>query len=113
MAANALANIAAATAAGYTLERTTLPNGNNVTRLSKKTSGIPGKEGAFLQWQGEAASSGAADTAALTNLNRWRDDRYGVDSAQASLSPQQTAQTFGSHGPGNTPTHASMVKDRD
>ena len=113
MAANALANIAAATAAGYTLERTTLASGRNVTRLSKRTSGMPGKEGSLVSFDGEGATSGAADTAALANLNNWRNDRYGVDSAQASLSPQPSAATFGSHGPGTAPTHASTVKDRD
>lgn len=113
MAANALANIAAATAAGYTLERTTLASGRNVTRLSKRTSGMPGKEGSLVSFDGEGATSGAADTAALANLNNWRNLRYGVDSAQASLSPQENAATFGSHGPGTSPTHASTTKDRD
>lgn len=113
MAANAFANIAAATAAGYTLERTTLASGRNVTRLSKRTSGMPGKEGSLVTFDGEASTSGAADTAALANLNAWRNNRYGVDSAQASLSPQQTAATFGSQGPGTSPTHASTTKDRD
>lgn len=117
MAANALANIAAATAAGYVLERYSAQNVFGVTvfttRLSKKASGIEGKEGALMQWQGESlASSAAADTVALTNLNRWRDNRYGPDSAQASVSPTPTAATSPTTQ-GVTPTLRSLNKDKD
>jgi hypothetical protein len=113
MAANALANIAAATAAGYVLERYTLPSGASVTKLSRKTGGVEGKEGQFVQFAGESAvSSAAADTAALTNLNRWRDNRYGPDSAQASLSPTPTAATSPTTQ-GVTPTHRALTKDKD
>jgi hypothetical protein len=113
MAAIALANIAAATAAGYTLERFTLPSGAFVTRLAKKATGIQGQSGAFVQWQGESSvSSAAADTAALTNCNRWRDNRYGPDSASASVSPTPDSATSPSTQ-GVVPTHRSMTKDRD
>lgn len=112
MAAIALANIAAATAAGYTLERFTLPSGASVTRLAKKLTGIQGQEGRFEQWQGESSvSSAAADTAALTNLNRFRDNRYGPDSAGNSVSPTPDSATSPSTQ-GVVPTNRVMTKDQ-
>ena|SRR5690348_14863349 len=112
MAANTLASIAAATAAGYVLERTTLLNGNNVTRLRKHFSGQDGVAGGPLLFTGEGTSSGAADTAALANLNFWRDQRYGKDSAAASLSPTPAAAAS-PNTQGVAPTHRSTTKDRD
>ena len=112
MAANTLANIAAATAAGYSLERTTRVDGRNVTRLKKNVSGLPGQSGSLLVFEGEGASSGAADTASLANLNKWRDNRYGSDSAAVSTSSIPAAATSPSTQ-GVTPTHANLTKDRD
>jgi hypothetical protein len=111
MASNALASIAAATAAGYVLERVTGSDGKNRTRLKKQVSGQPGVGGSSLTWEGEAASSGAADTAALANLNSWRSNRYGADSAQASLSTVPDASATPSSQT-SAPTHQSLTKDR-
>jgi hypothetical protein len=113
MAAIALANIAAATAAGYILERWREPDGTYCTKLSFKTSGLNGREGAFMEWQGrDKSASATADAAALANLNAWRNTRYGVDSGSVSTDPTPTAATSPSTQ-GVTPTHRSMTKDRD
>lgn len=111
MAAIALANIAAATAAGYKLERTVLTNGNTLVKLSKAVSGQEGVKGQYVEFCGEALVQGTADTAALTNLNRWRDNRYGPDSAGNSTSMTQNAAVAGAQGPGTVPTHRTMTKD--
>lgn len=110
MAANAFANIAAATAAGYKLERTVLLNGNTLVKLSKAVSGIQGQSGRYVEFCGENAVQATADTAALTNLNRWRDNRYGPDSAASSVSPTPDSATSPSTQ-GTTPTHRTMTKD--
>lgn len=111
MAANALANIAAATAAGYKLERTVLTNGNTLVKLSQHVTGIEGQAGRYVEFCGENAVQGTADTAALTNLNRWRDNRYGPDSASASSSPTPNNATSPSTQ-GIAPTLRTMTKDK-
>ena len=111
MAANTLASIAAATAAGYKLERTLLPGGQNITKLSKAITGTEGQSGRYVEFAGDSSvSAGAADTAALANLNKWRDNRYGPDSAAASLSPLPNAAASPSTQ-GVAPTHRTMTKD--
>ena len=117
MAANTLASIAAATAAGYKLERTVQPAsiaqplGSNITKLGKQVTGVQGQGGRYVEFAGESTvSSAAADTAALANLNKWRDNRYGSDSATASVSQVQDAATSPSTQ-GVVPTHRSMTKD--
>lgn len=119
MAANTLANIAAATAAGYGLERFTRQGGTptavttvNVTRLKKHIVGLPGQSGGERVFEGEGSTSGAADTAALANANKWRDNRYGSDSAAVSKSSVPDAATSPSTQ-GVTPTHRTLTKDRD
>jgi hypothetical protein len=111
MAANTLASIAAATAAGYSLERTTRIDGKNVTRLKKNVSGLPGQSGSLLVFEGEGTTSGNADTASLANLNEWRNNRYGRDSAAASASSYPNAAASPSSQT-SAPTHTSLTKDR-
>lgn len=111
MAANALANIAAATAAGYKLERTVLTNGNTLVKLGQQVTGIEGESGRYVEFCGEASVQATADTAALTNLNRWRDNRYGVDSAAVSTSPTPNGAASPSTQ-GVAPTLRAMTKDK-
>jgi hypothetical protein len=119
MAANTLANIAAAIAAGYVLEWFTRQGGTptaattvNVTRLKKQSSGLPGQSGGQIVFEGEGATSGAADTSSLANLNKWRDNRYGSDSAAVSASSIPDAAASPTTQ-GVAPTHRALTKDRD
>jgi hypothetical protein len=77
-----LATPLAATTAGYAqIQINRGAGGKNlqfVTIFEKWMTGEPGKKGFNLRAVGEsAASAGAADTAALANLNVQRDKRYG------------------------------------
>lgn len=90
MADNAFANIAAATAAGYSetvLDRgASFPNASvrfEVT-LEKRVVGEPGRNGTMLRSMGQGANQAAAETQALAGLNFQRKHRYGQDSTAVS-----------------------------
>jgi len=108
MAANTLASIAAATAAGYKLERTTLVNASFKALLGKWVTGIEGQAGRYVEFVGESTVTATADANALANLNKWRDNRYGADSTAVSLS---SAPNAGLNLGSTAPTHRSMTKD--
>lgn len=113
MAAIAFANIAAATAAGWVLERWREQDGTFCTKLSIKLAGLNGREGANMEFQGrDKSASATADTQALANLNNWRNQRYGADSGSVAKDPTPTAATSPSTQ-GVVPTHRSMTADRD
>ena len=113
MAANTLASIAAATAAGWKLERYVLPAGQFVTKLGRKLTGIEGQVGRYAEFPGESAvSSAAADTASLANLNAFRNNRYGIDSAAVSTSQTPVAATS-PNTQGVVPTHGALTKDKN
>jgi len=91
MAANTLANVAAAVAAGYT--EVTLDRGASfadATRrwevvFEKRLVGEPGRANQTpLRAYGWGANQAAAETVALAALNFQRDHRYGKDSAAVS-----------------------------
>jgi hypothetical protein len=112
MASNNLASIAAATAAGWKLERYTRPNGTFVTSLKLPIVGQPGNNGREQVTDGESVtSSAAADTVALANCNAWRANRYGSDSAGQNVSTVQNPAASPSTQ-GVTPVHATLTKDK-
>lgn len=112
MAANALASVAAATAAGWKLERVTLVSGSFLARFSRPVAGIQGQAGRDVRFAGEAAVSATADANALANLNNWRNNRYGVDSAAVSTSQTPDSATSPTTQ-GVVPVLRALVKDRD
>lgn len=109
MASNNFANVAAATSAGWTVERFVRTSGENVTRLKLNIAGLPGESGQEIECAGQGASSGAADTVALANCNQWRAQRYGSDSAGVNLSPiPEPGLALGS----SPRTHTALTKDK-
>lgn len=102
MAANTLANIAAATAAGYT--ETVLDRGASApaaTRfevvLEKHLVGEPGRTGVRTRAYGQGANQGAAETVALAALNFQRDHRYGKDNGAVSKGGDGGTLTLDTH----------------
>jgi hypothetical protein len=87
-----LANIAAATAAGYK-EVVGTRGGITYVTLEKTLSGPSGGDVFMLRAHGEGANQGAAETAALASLNAQRADRYARDSA-IPKSPTQVAAVY-------------------
>jgi hypothetical protein len=96
MASTTLASVAAATAAGYVLQRVDLgvlvatsPTAQTKNRF--RTTFIKrglGNNNNTLRADGESsASSGAADTAALAALNAQRQARYGFDTTALNINP--------------------------
>ena len=91
MASNDLANIAAATAAKYSLVQVDRGTGATAverfqTVLEKTVGGVVGDPVVIIRATGFGSTQNNADTAALANLNYQRDNRYGFDSAAASAS---------------------------
>lgn len=94
MAANTLANIAAATAAGY--KEITLDRGASfapATRrwlviLEKQVVGEPGSTGGLVRQYAEGPDQATAEATVLASLNFFRDHRYGKDSTAASKGSQ-------------------------
>jgi hypothetical protein len=82
------ASIAAATAAGYAIERGQNQTGF-YTNLVKSARGVTGESGETQEMGGhgnDASSQAAADTQALASLNAERSERYGnLEPAAPSL----------------------------
>lgn len=98
MASNAFANAAAAVSAGYTKVNTDRgvapigvgnagvypPSERFQTIFSKPLSGATGEPGVQPEFIGFGVDQNTAEINALANLNAWRANRYGADSAAAS-----------------------------
>jgi hypothetical protein len=98
MASNALANAAAAVSAGYIKTNTdrgvaspgaggapTFPASERYqTIFSKILAGASGEPGIECRCIGLGDTQNNAEINALANLNSWRANRYGADSASAS-----------------------------
>lgn len=111
MASIAFANIAAAQAAGYVeivLDRGAqvqqpgniqAPQPRFQVKLEGQVVGQPGASGSRVEFIGEGATQVAAEAVALSNLNGWRANRYGSDSAGANSGtpgvPPATPSTAG------------------
>jgi hypothetical protein len=88
MATTVLADNAAAVAAGWVRTQWTNPGAGTFTsRYSKYLQGDLGTAGHTVELDGSSPLGGTqaqADTAALTALNAWRANRYGVDTTAQS-----------------------------
>ena len=95
MASNAFANAAAAVAAGYIKtnsdrDRGVPGSGSQAaserfqTIFSLPLSGASGEHGVECRCIGFGVDQATAEVNALANLNSWRANRYGADSAAAS-----------------------------
>src|SRR5690349_12387704 len=81
-----LANIGAATAAGYREVVSTRPDGSFVVMLERYLGGDAGQSGAPWRAYGQGSSQAAAETQALASLNSQRRHRYaGTGSHGGSL----------------------------
>lgn len=124
MASIAFANIAAAQAAGYVeivLDRGAqvqqpgniqAPQPRFQVKLEGQLVGQPGTSGSRVEFIGEGASQVAAEAVALANLNGFRANRYGSDSAGVSVGtltvPPATPSTQGI-----IPTPVTLTKDKN
>jgi hypothetical protein len=123
MASNALANISAATTAGYVeivLDRgvlTQAPGSQQAplprfqVKLEGQVVGQPGASGSRVEFIGEGATQAASETVALANLNAWRANRYGSDSAGVNTGTLGVAPATPSTQ-GQPVTLVSLTKDK-
>lgn len=112
MASNNLASIAAATAAGWKLNRPVAQGGKFVTELMLNAQGQPGNSGQEIKQVGESnVSQAAADTVALNAINAWRSNRYGSDSAGVNVGTVSTGAATPS-SQGLPVTLQSLTKDK-
>jgi hypothetical protein len=107
MASNALANAAAAVSAGYVktnTDRGVAPVGAGnapvypaserfQTIFSKDLAGPTGEAGSHVEFIGFGVDQNTAEINALANLNNWRLNRYGGDSASANAANTTPAIT--------------------
>lgn len=106
MASNALANAAAAVSAGYIKTNTdrgiagvgagnagTYPASERFqTVFSKDLAGPSGEAGVHVEFIGYGVDQNTAEIQALANLNAWRINRYGGDSASANAANTNPSQ---------------------
>lgn len=92
MAAVSFVDNAAAVAAGWKLTQFAIGT-RFCTRYSKPIVGEG--SGHTMEFIGDGASQGAADTAALTNLNAWRVNRYGSDTTTPNKGSRRHSTTLG------------------